>query len=187
MSEVKAALEQVFAEKAAAVELQPSIAVLPFVNMSGDKEQEYFSDGLAEEIINALTKIPGLKVPARTSSFFFRGIEADIHEISARLNVKNILEGSVRKSGDRIRVTAQLINAADGYHLWSERFDREMTDVFAIQDEICQAIVHKLRIGLSPDRPLVKGEFGGLQPLFEGELLSNQVHAGKYAQRQRVF
>jgi TolB-like protein len=134
----------------------PSIAVLPFVNMSGDKEQEYFSDGLAEEIINALTKIPGLKVPARTSSFFFRGKDADIHEISAKLNVKNILEGSVRRSGNRIRVTVQLINAADGYHLWSDRYDREMTDVFAIQDEICQEIIDRLHIELATDRPIVK-------------------------------
>ncbi len=155
MSEVKAALEQVFAEKAAvaAAEAQPSIAVLPFVNMSGDKEQEYFSDGLAEEIINALTKISGLKVPARTSSFFFRGKEADMREISDRLKVKTVLEGSVRKSGSRIRVTAQLINAADGYHLWSERYDREMTDVFEIQDDICQAIVDKLRVELRVANP----------------------------------
>ncbi len=158
MSEVRATLEQEFAEMTpvAAAEAQPSIAVLPFINMSGDKEQEYFSDGLAEEIINALTKIPGLKVPARTSSFFFRGKEGDIREISSRLNVRRILEGSVRRSGNRIRVTAQLINAADGYHLWSERYDREMTDVFAIQDEICQAIVDKLRVELPGDKPLVK-------------------------------
>ncbi len=156
--EIRAALEQVLADKPSqpATEAQPSIAVLPFVNMSGDKEQEYFSDGLAEEIINALTKIPGLKVPARTSSFFFRGKEADIREISARLNVRNILEGSVRKSGNRVRVTAQLIDAADGYHLWSERYDREMTDVFAIQDEICQAIVDKLRVQLNTAHPIVK-------------------------------
>ena len=156
ISAVKAALEQVFGTKEAAVESQPSIAVLPFVNMSGDREQEYFSDGLAEEIINALTKIPGLKVPARTSSFYFRGRQADIHEISSRLNVKAVLEGSVRKSGNRIRVTAQLIDASDGYHLWSERYDREMADVFAIQDEICQAIVDKLRVNLEAGRPQVK-------------------------------
>ncbi len=134
----------------------PSIAVLPFVNMSGDKEQEYFSDGLAEEIINALTKIPGLKVPARTSAFAFRGKEQDITKIAEALHVDNILEGSVRKSGDRIRISAQLINAADGYHLWSERYDRDMTDVFAIQDEISQAIADKLRVRLSGDRRLVK-------------------------------
>jgi serine/threonine protein kinase/Tfp pilus assembly protein PilF len=133
-----------------------SLAVLPFADMSAGKDNEWFGDGLAEEIINALTKIPGLKVPARTSSFYFRGKEADIHEISTRLNVKNILEGSVRKSGNRIRVTVQLINAADGYHLWSERYDREMTDVFAIQDEICRAIVDKLCVDLAAGRPLVK-------------------------------
>ncbi len=133
-----------------------SLAVLPFSNLSMDKENEYFSDGLAEEIINALMQIPGLKVAARTSSFFFRDKEADIREIAARLNVENILEGSVRKSGNRIRVTAQLINVADGYQLWSQRYDREMTDVFAIQDEICLAIVEKLRVQLMVDRPLVK-------------------------------
>jgi eukaryotic-like serine/threonine-protein kinase len=158
ISEVKTALEKIFAEKATITnaDSRPSIAVLPFVNMSGDKEQEYFSDGLAEEIINALTKIPGLKVPARTSSFYFRGKETDIQEISTKLKVNNILEGSVRRSGNRIRITAQLINAADGYHLWSERYDRELTDVFAIQDEISRAIAEKFRVQLLGDRQLVK-------------------------------
>jgi TolB-like protein/Tfp pilus assembly protein PilF len=134
----------------------PSIAVLPFANMSGDKEQEYFSDGLAEEIINALTQIPGLKVIARTSSFAFRGKEQDITKIAETLRVGTILEGSVRKAGNRIRVTAQLITATDGSHLWSERYDREMADVFAIQDEISQAISEKLRVRLLADHPLVK-------------------------------
>ena len=134
----------------------PSLAVLPFANMSGDKEQEYFSDGLAEEIINALTKLPGLRVAARTSSFFFRGKEGDIREIGAKLNVENVLEGSVRKAGNRIRITAQLISISDGYHLWSERYDREMTDIFAIQDDISQAIADKLRVQLSGEQPRVK-------------------------------
>ena len=134
----------------------PSIAVLPFTNLSADKENEYFSDGLAEDIIDALTQVPGLRVMARTSAFAFRGKEADVREIGARLNVENILEGSVRRAGSRLRVTAQLVKASDGYHLWSQRFDREMTDVFAIQDEISQAIVEKLRLRLSGDRPLVK-------------------------------
>jgi TolB-like protein/Flp pilus assembly protein TadD/predicted Ser/Thr protein kinase len=158
MAEVKAALEQVLAEKPtfAAAEPQPSIAVLPFVNMSGDKEQEYFSDGLAEEIINALTHIPGLRVIARTSAFAFKGKQEDIRKIAEILGVTNILEGSVRKAGNRIRVTAQLVTAADGSHLWSERYDREMTDIFAIQDEISQAIAEKLRIRLSPGHPRVK-------------------------------
>ncbi len=141
----------------------PSLAVIPFANMSADKEQEYFSDGLAEEIINALTQLPGLKVTARTSSFYFRGKEADIREIGARLNVENVLEGSVRKAGNRIRVTAQLISVADGYHLWSERFDREMSDVFAIQDEIAQAIAEKLRIRLAGAGPIVKRQTENLE------------------------
>jgi TolB-like protein len=134
----------------------PSLAVLPFANLSADKENEHFRDGLAEEIINALTRLPGLRVAARTSSFYFRGREADIREIAARLNVENILEGGVRKAGNRIRVTAQLVSAADGMHLWSERYGRELTDVFAIQDEICQAIVDKLRVRLERSGPLVK-------------------------------
>jgi len=134
----------------------PSLAVLPFANLSADKENEYFSDGLAEDIIDALTQVPGLRVMARTSAFAFRGKEQDIREIGARLNVENILEGSVRRSGNRVRVTAQLVKASDGYHLWSQRFDREMTDVFAIQDEISQAIVEKLRVRLAGDRPMVK-------------------------------
>ncbi len=134
----------------------PSLAVLPFANLSADRENEYFSDGLAEDVINALTQVPGLRVMARTSAFAFRGKEQDVREIGARLNVEQILEGSVRRAGNRIRVTAQLVKASDGYHLWSQRFDREMTDVFAIQDEISQAIVEKLRVRLTADRPLVK-------------------------------
>jgi serine/threonine-protein kinase len=134
----------------------PSIAVLPFANLSADKENEYFSDGLAEDIIDALTQVPRLRVMARTSAFAFRGKEADVRDIGARLNVGHILEGSVRRAGNRLRVTAQLVKTSDGYHLWSQRFDREMTDVFAIQDEISQAIVEKLRLRLAGDRPLVK-------------------------------
>ena len=134
----------------------PSLAVLPFANLSADKENEYFSDGLAEDIIGALTQVPGLRVMARTSAFAFRGKEQDIRKIGSELNVENILEGSVRRAGNRIRITAQLVKASDGYHLWSQRFDREMTDVFAIQDEISQAIVEKLRVRLARDRPLVK-------------------------------
>ena len=134
----------------------PSLAVLPFANLSADKENEYFSDGLAEDIIDALAQVPGLRVMARTSAFAFRGKEQDVREIGARLNVEHIVEGSVRRAGSRIRVTAQLVKASDGYHLWSQRFDREMTDVFAIQDEISQAIVEKLRVQLAGDRPLVK-------------------------------
>ncbi len=146
MTEVRAALELVSVKPA---DDQPSIAVLPFSNMSADKENEYFSDGLAEEILNALVRVPGLKVTARTSSFAFRGKEQDIRGIAEALGVKTILEGSVRRAGNRVRVTAQLINAADGYHLWSERYDRELTDVFAVQDEIAAAIAGALKLKLS--------------------------------------
>jgi TolB-like protein/Tfp pilus assembly protein PilF len=128
----------------------PSIAVLPFANMSGDKEQEYFSDGLAEEIINALAQIDGLKVIARTSAFAFKGQNTDVRRIAETLGVANILEGSVRRAGNRIRVTAQLITAIDGSHLWSERYDRELADVFAVQDEISAAISAALKVRLSP-------------------------------------
>ena len=122
--------------------------MLPFANMSRDPDDEYFSDGLAEEIINLLAHVPGLKVTARTSSFAFRGKEQDIRRIAETLGVANVLEGSVRRAGSRIRVTAQLINAEDGYHLWSERYDRELTDVFAIQDDIAQAIAGALQLKL---------------------------------------
>ena len=126
-----------------------SIAVLPFVNMSADPDQEYFSDGLAEEIINLLAHIPGLKVIARTSAFSFRGKEQDIRGIADALGVTHVLEGSVRRAGSRLRITGQLIHAADGTHLWSERYDRELNDIFAIQDEISAAIVGALRVKLS--------------------------------------
>jgi serine/threonine-protein kinase len=134
-----------------AVTTAPSIAVLPFANMSDDKEQDYFSDGLAEEIINLLAQISGLKVIARTSAFAFRGKEQDIRGIAEALGVGTVLEGSVRRAGSRIRVTAQLINAADGSHLWSERYDRELSDIFAVQDEISAAIAKALRVRLSHD------------------------------------
>ncbi len=125
-----------------------SIAVLPFVNMSPDPDNEYFSDGLSEELMNALTRLRGLRVAARTSAFSFKGSRKSIPEIGKDLKVKTVLEGSVRKAGNRLRITAQLINVADGYHLWSDRFDREMEDVFAIQDEITQAIVDTLEVQL---------------------------------------
>ena len=150
MGEVRAALEQAVPEPASKPgELQPSIAVLPFANMSADRENEYFSDGLAEEIINVLANVPGLKVAGRTSSFFFRERIVEFGEIGRKLNVEHVLEGSVRRAGNRIRVTAQLIKVADGFHLWSERYDRELADVFAIQDEIASAISTALQMKLS--------------------------------------
>jgi len=135
--------------QSSSVERTPSIAVLPFANMGGDKENEYFSDGLAEEILNCLAQIPGLKVIARTSSFAFRGKEQDITKIAETLRVRTILEGSVRRAGSRVRVTAQLIDAEDGSHLWSQRYDRELADVFAVQDEIAHAIASALRVKFS--------------------------------------
>ena len=125
-----------------------SIAVLPFTNMSADPENEYFCDGLAEELLNALAKIEELKVAARTSAFSFKGKTANVSDIGSTLGVRTVLEGSVRKSGNRLRITVQLISAADGYHMWSERYDREMKDIFDVQDEITLAVVDALKVKL---------------------------------------
>jgi TolB-like protein len=127
-----------------------SIAVLPFVNLSSDKEQEYFADGLAEELLDLLAKTPGLHVIARTSSFSFKGKSDDISTIAAKLKVGNILEGSVRKSGNRLRVTAQLIRTDTSEHLWSETFERQLNDVFKVQEEIASAVAAALKIHLLP-------------------------------------
>jgi serine/threonine protein kinase/tetratricopeptide (TPR) repeat protein len=140
-------------------EREASIAVLPFRDMSPQKDQEYFCDGMAEEIINALVKVEGLRVAALTSAFQFKDRGQDIRKIGEQLNVRTVLEGSVRKAGNRLRVTAQLVNVSDGYHVWSDRYDRDMEDVFAIQDEISAAIVDALRLklvdkgGRRPSRP----------------------------------
>jgi serine/threonine-protein kinase len=146
-------------------EERKSIAVLPFADMSPDKDQEYFCDGMAEELINALTKVRGLRVVARTSSFHFKGRSEDVREIGARLGVRTVLEGSVRRAEDRLRVTAQLVSVEDGYHLWSESYDREMKDVFAIQDEISRSIVDTLR-------PTLLGEVQGALGEQQRELVS---------------
>jgi len=130
------------------VSAAPSIAVLPFVNMSSDPEQEYFSDGISEEILNSLAKVKELKVAGRTSSFAFKGQNQDLRQIGDTLGVEHILEGSVRKAGATVRITAQLIQVNDGFHLWSETYDRELTDVFAIQDEIANAILEQLKAHL---------------------------------------
>jgi len=130
-----------------------SIAVLPFVNMSSDPEQEYFSDGLSEELLNLLTQVPELTVASRTSAFSFKGKEATIAEIAGTLNVAHILEGSVRKSGDHVRITAQLIDTKRDVHLWSETWDRQMGDVFAIQDEIAAAVADQLKVTLLGHNP----------------------------------
>jgi len=126
------------------------VAVLPLVNLSPDRENEYFSDGMTEELITALGKVEGLRVAARTSAFAFKGKEADVREIGAKLNVGTVLEGSVRREGRRLRLSAQLVSTKDGYHLWSEEYDRELADVFAVQDDLARAIVAALRVKLQP-------------------------------------
>ncbi len=152
MTEVKAALWNPSVADARRSEV-PSLAVLPFANLSADKENEYFSDGLAEEILNALAKVPGLRVIARTSAFAFRGRGLDLAAVGDRLKVGNILEGSVRRAGNRVRITAQLVRVDDESQLWSERYDREMMDIFAIQDEISQAITDALKVKLTTPSP----------------------------------
>jgi TolB-like protein len=137
---------------------EKSIAVLPFVNMNNDPEQDYFSDGIAEEILNSLTHLKELKikVAGRTSSFQFKGKSLDLREIGRKLSVRNVLEGSVRKQGNRLRISAQLIDVEDGFHLWSEKYDRDMDDIFAIQDEIAHAITEKLKVALlEKDREII--------------------------------
>jgi serine/threonine-protein kinase len=154
-----------------------SIAVLPFANMSAEQANDYFSDGIAEEIINALTQLPRLRVAARTSSFSFKGKTADLRAVGDQLNVSTVLQGSVRKAGGRLRVTVQLVDVAGGYHLWSERYDRELTDVFAVQDEIATAIARKLKVTLSAGEGLVRPPTDNLEAyalFLEGRALVRQ-------------
>ena len=127
-----------------------SIAVLPFTNMSGDQEQEYFSDGISEDIITDLSKIAGLTVIARNSSFTFKGRSVDIRDVGRDLGVRSVLEGSIRRAGKRVRITAQLIDATTGAHLWADRYDRDLTDIFEVQDDVTRRIVDALKITLSP-------------------------------------
>jgi TolB-like protein len=133
-----------------------TIAVLPFVNMSGDPNQESFSDGISEELLNLMSKVPKLRVAARTSSFSFKGQNIEVPEIAKRLNVAYVLEGSVRKSGEKVRITAQLIHASDGFHVWSETYDRKLDDIFAIQDEIAADVVKELQITLLGNAPVTR-------------------------------
>jgi len=157
--------------KRAAVDQEQSIAVLPFVDMSQEGDQGYFADGITEEILNVLVKTHSLKVAGRTSSFQFRGRNEDLREVGEQLGVENILEGSVRKSGNRLRITAQLVKASDGFHLWSETYDRELTDVFAIQDDIARAITEALAVQLH-----LRGDTPTLAPV----LTSNMAAYDKY-------
>jgi TolB-like protein/Tfp pilus assembly protein PilF len=142
-----------------------TVAVLPFVNLSSDEDSEFFADGISEEIINALAQIRNLRVVARISVFSFKGKQVDLRTVGATLNAGAIIEGSVRKSGDRVRIVAQLINAADGCHIWSERYDRELQDIFEVQDEIARTIADRLKVTLGPEKaqPLVRPETRNLE------------------------
>ena len=153
-----------------------SIAVLPFIDLSEKKDQEYFSDGLSEELIDLLTKIPDLRVPARTSSFYFKGQHATIAEIAKALSVAHLLEGSVRKAGNTIRVTAQLVRADNGYHLWSETYDRDLKDVFKVQDEIAGAVVSTLKLKLAPRQQATNSHRPSNPEAYNQYLLGRQAY-----------
>ena len=188
MLELKAALQSQSALPS--LDAKASIAVLPFENMSGDKENEYFSDGLAEEIINLLARIPDLKVIARTSAFAFKGKHEDVRKIALALGVTTVLEGSVRKAGDRIRVTAQLIAAADGSHLWSERYDRQLADVFTVQDEIATAITAALQVTLSPVAAAgaaPRAQSASVRALSQGALRRESAHTRVDGRRAKAL
>ena len=165
-----------------------SIAVLPFVDMSQARDQGYFSDGISEELLNLLSKIPQLKVAARTSSFSFKGKGADVSEIARQLHVANVLEGSVRRSGDQLRITAQLIRAAEGFHLWSETYDRKMDDIFKIQDEIAGEVVKELKVKLLGPVPKVRTTDPQAYALYlQGRQLGRQGTAEAFAKSDGLY
>ncbi len=162
-------------------EISNSVAVLPFANLSADAENEYFCDGLADELLNSLAKIDDLKVAARTSAFSFKGKNVNVSEIGERLGVKNVLEGSVRKSGNRLRISVQLVNASDGFHLWSERYDREMQDIFELQDEITLSVTDALKVRLlGKDRDVVLKRYTDDAEAYE-LFLKGRYHYYKYS------
>lgn len=182
---------QVAKQQPAEIELarvDNSIAVLPFVNMSSDEEQEYFSDGLSEELLNLLARIPELKVAARTSSFSFKDKNLEIPEIASRLKVAHVLEGSVRKHGNQVRITAQLIQADNGYHLWSETYDRQLDDIFQIQEDIALAVVGALRVTLLGEVPKTrKTDPKAYQLFLEGQYLKRQISSDSLNRAVEVF
>ena len=179
--------EQVASEEVSA-ESDNSIAVLPFVNMSSDEEQEYFSDGLSEELLNLLAKIPELRVTSRSSAFAFKGEKIDIREVAKKLNVAHILEGAVRKAGNQVRITAQLIETSSDTHLWSETYDRSLDDIFAIQDEIAAAVVAQLKIALLGAPPVVKETDPRAYALYlQGRHLRQQGTAAGFEQAETLL
>ena len=165
---------------------EKSIAVLAFANLSDSAETEYFSDGISEDLLNALAHVPGLSVTARTSSFFFKGRNVPVPEIARQLGVAHVLEGSVRRAGNRVRITAQLI-AADGFHVWSERFDRELSDIFALQDEIAGAIAAKLEMSVVPRRAREPADPEVHRLVLQGRFLWNQFTEEALAQAETLF
>jgi TolB-like protein/Flp pilus assembly protein TadD len=167
----------VAAAESAGLTAPKSVAVLAFTNLSGDKENEYFSDGISEELLNVLAKVPGLKVAARTSSFYFKGRQVPIADIAKQLGVSYVVEGNVRREGSRVRISAQLINAADGFHLWSDDFDRELKDIFAVQDEIAGLIAKNLQIKIG-------GALGSPRPAIDPEAF--QLYLAGRAQAERA-
>src|SRR5215468_10331653 len=167
---------------------EKSIAVLPFVNMSEDKANEFFSDGISEELLNLLSKVPQLQVAARTSSFSFKGKQIEIPEIARQLHVANVLEGSVRKSGDQLRITAQLVRAAEGYHVWSETYDRKLDDIFKIQDEIAGEVVKELKVKLLGAAPKVRTTDPKAYALYlQARELGRQNNAEAFAKSDALY
>jgi serine/threonine-protein kinase len=165
-----------------------SIAVLPFVDMSQAKDQEYFSDGLSEELLNLLAQLPQLRVIARTSSFSFKGKQTDVATIAKALNVANVLEGSVRKSGNTLRITAQLIRASDSSHIWSNTYDRELTDVFKLQDEIASAVVSALKVKLLPNQQVTSAHRASNTEAYDQYLIGKKVvEGGQFGDYQRAL
>jgi TolB-like protein/Flp pilus assembly protein TadD len=173
-----------------AVAEQGSVAVLPFVNMSSDPEQEYFSDGLTEELLNVLAQVPELRVAARTSAFRFKGTNVPIDSIGRALRVGHVVEGSVRKAGDRVRITAQLIDARTGFHIWSDTYDRDLRDVFAVQDEISRAILDQLRVQLTSGTRLARQETSDPQAhalVLQGLAISRSGSVGSFELAASAF
>src|SRR5262249_27163882 len=171
-----------------AIVADKSIAVLPFVNTSEDKANEFFSDGISEELLNLLSKVPQLQVAARTSSFSFKGKQIEIPEIARQLHVANVLEGSVRRSGEQLRITAQIIRAAEGYHLWSETYDRKMDDIFKIQDEIAGEVVKELKVKLLGAAPKVRTTDPKAYALYlQGRELGRQMNPEAFAKSDALF
>ena len=186
-ADLRRAFEEIRAAPAAGIGGRPSIAVLPFADMSPEKDQEYFCEGVAEEILNALARVVDLRVVSRTSSFQFRGAALDSREIGRRLRVGHLLEGSVRKAGSRVRITTELIDAREGYQVWSGRYDRDMSDIFAIQEEIARSVVGALEVALGPREQSVLGRAPAADVRAYDFYLRGRSYFGRYGRRWVEF